>query len=112
MAIRHHPLSLNRSATRSRLWVHDLTRQDGQAHAPHFVRQGSGPAVYDVVKGAAGGTDVISGFRPGTNQVQLFGYLPFEQQVTSSGGSSLISLADGTKIQIVGVTNLGSSIVG
>lgn len=76
------------------------------------VRQGSGPAVYDVVKGAAGGTDAISGFRPSTDQIHLFGYLPSEQRVTSSGGSSLVSLADGTKIQIVGVTNLGGSVVG
>ena len=76
------------------------------------TREGSGPAVYDVVRGAAGGTDVINGFKPGSDKIELFGYQPDEQQVTSAGGSSLISLADGTKIQIVGVTGLGNSIVG
>ena len=73
--------------------------------------EGSGSAVYDLVKGAAGGTDMINGFRPDTDQIQLYGYQPSEVTVTSSGGSSLISLSDGTKIHIVGVTNLGHSII-
>ncbi len=73
--------------------------------------EGSGAAAFDVVKGAAGGADVINGFRPGTDQIQLYGYQPADLKVTSSGGSSLVSLADGTTIQVVGVSNLGSSII-
>ena len=74
------------------------------------VTEGSGAALFDVVKGAAGGTDVINGFKTGADRIQLFGYAPGDVQITSSNGSSLVSLTDGTKIQIVGVTDLGGSI--
>ena len=74
------------------------------------VTEGAGAAVFDVVKGAAGGTDVINGYKTGTDRIALFGYAPGDLQVTSSNGSSLISLTDGTRIQIVGVTDLGGSI--
>ncbi len=75
------------------------------------VSEGTGPAIYDVVKGAAGGNDVLRGFRPGTDQIQLYGYQASDLQVTSSGGSSLVTLTDGTKIDVVGVANLGTSII-
>lgn len=74
--------------------------------------EGSGAAVFDVVKGSAGGTDVLSGFRPGTDTIKLYGYQAADQQVGSSGGSTLISLSDGTKIQLVGVSDPGGSIIG
>ena len=74
------------------------------------VTEGAGAALFDVVKGAAGGTDVLNGFRPGTDQIHLFGYAAADLQIASSNGSTLVSLADGTRIDIVGVTNLGGSI--
>ncbi len=74
------------------------------------VTEGSGAALFDVVKGAAGGTDVINGFKPGSDHIQLFGYAPTDLQVTTSNGSSFVSLTDGTKIEVVGVTDLGGSI--
>ncbi len=74
------------------------------------VTEGSGAALFDVVMGAAGGTDVINGFKTSTDRIQLFGYAPGDVQITSSNGSSLVSLTDGTKIQIVGVTGLGGSV--
>ena len=74
------------------------------------MTEGSGAALFDVVKGAAGGTEVLNGFRPGTDHIQLFGYAAGEPQITSSNGSSLVSLSDGTKIQITGVTDLGGSL--
>ena len=74
------------------------------------VTEGAGAALFDVVKGAAGGTDVINGFKTSTDHIQLFGYAPSDLSVTTSNGSSFVSLTDGTKIQVVGVTDLGGSI--
>ena len=79
---------------------------------PASVTEGSGPSVYDVVKGAAGGTDVLSGFKPGTDRIDLFGYAASDVHITTGGGSTLLSLADGTKITLVGVTDPGGSIIG
>ncbi len=76
------------------------------------ITEGSGTATYDVIKGAAGGTDVLHGFKPGSDRIDLFGYSPSQVGVSTAGGSSVISLADGTKIQLLGVTNPGQSIVG
>ena len=76
------------------------------------VIEGAGPTTLQAVRGAAGGTDVISGFRPGTDTVELFGYLPGQQTVSSANGSTLIALADGTKITLLGVTDPGHSIIG
>ena len=76
------------------------------------IGEGAGPAVFDVVKGAAGGSYVLNGFRPGTDTIDLFKYGVADSTVTSSGGSSLINLSDGTKLQIIGVTNLGGSVIG
>ncbi len=85
-----------------------LQVQLGSGHAD--VTEGTGTALFDVVKGAAGGADILNGFRPGTDKIQLFGYAPTDVTVTSSGGSSLVSLTDGTTIQVAGVANLGGSI--
>ena len=73
--------------------------------------EGSGSAMFDAVKGAGGSSDVIDGFRPGTDRIQLFGYQPGDVKVTSSGGSSMVSLSDGTTIQVAGVSDLGSSLI-
>ena len=75
------------------------------------VSEGAGPAVYDVVKGAAGGADVLNGYRPAADQIRLFGYQASDLQVSVSGGSSVVTLTDGTRIDVVGVTELGTSIV-
>lgn len=75
------------------------------------ITEGSGASLYDVTAGSAGGNDVINGFRPSTDRIDLFGYSPSQVQVSSSGGSSLVSLTDGTRIQITGVTDPGASIV-
>ena len=74
--------------------------------------EGSGPSVYDVIAGSAGGTDVLNGFKPSTDKIDLFGYGSGDQHITTSGGSTVLSLVDGTKITLVGVTDPGGSIVG
>ncbi len=75
------------------------------------VQEKGGTAVYDVVKGAAGGTDMLYGFNVKTDTIDLFGYQPSDIHVASSGGSTLLSLSDGTKITLVGVSNPGHSII-
>ena len=76
------------------------------------ITDGSGPASFDVVKNAAGGSDVVSGFKVGTDKISLFGYAAADLHISTGAGNTLVSLSDGTKIQILGVTNLGNSIVG
>ena len=75
--------------------------------------EGAGPAFYDVINGtSAGGTDVISGFKVNTDTIALYGYSGAGYTLATSGGSTTIDVADGTKIELLGVTNVGHSIVG
>lgn len=76
------------------------------------INEGTGAATYDVIAGSVNGHDILNGFRPGTDQIQLFGYSAAQQSISVSGGSTLIDLSDGTKIQVTGVTDIGSSLVG
>ncbi len=76
------------------------------------ANEGSGAAIFDVVNGSAGGSAVLNGFRPGVDTIDLYGYAASDQHVTSSGGSTVLTLSDGTSIQLVGVSNAGGSIVG
>ena len=75
------------------------------------VQEKGGTTVYDVVKGSAGGTDMLYGFNVKTDTISLFGYQSSDIHVTSGGGSTLLSLSDGTKIELVGVSNPGHSII-
>lgn len=75
------------------------------------VTDGTGPTAFDVVKGAAGGTDMLSGFKVGADTISLFGYAPGDVHVSTGSGNTVVALADGTKIEILGVTNLGGSLV-
>lgn len=75
------------------------------------ITSGSGFDFYEVVHGQAGGTDAISGFKVGTDLVQLTGYGAGEVQndlahAVVGGGSTLLTLSDGTRLDFVGVTNL------
>jgi ELWxxDGT repeat protein len=75
-------------------------------------REGGGPSIYNVVKGSATGLDVITGFRSGTDAVALYGYVPGDVQVVRSGGSTMLNLAGGTKIELLGVADPGRSVIG
>ena len=72
---------------------------------------GSGAASFDVVKGAAGGTEMLIGFKPGIDTIDLFGYGGAIPAISISGGSSLVTLSDGTNLHVIGVTNIADSIV-
>ena len=82
----------------------------GAGHAT--IIEGAGPTTLEAVRGAAGGVDLISGFRPNIDRVALFGYSPSQQTIVTQGGSTIISLADGTKITLLGVTDPGHGIIG
>lgn len=66
----------------------------------------SGASLINFTLGTAGGTDTISGFRVGTDHLRLNGYAKTATPtVTTAGGSTTVSLTDGTKIVLNGITN-------
>jgi hypothetical protein len=71
---------------------------------PTTVFGGSGTDLYDFVQGSGGGADVIAGFKPGTDQVQLFGYSNVQQ--ASVGGNTVITLGDGTSITLLAANSI------
>lgn len=75
---------------------------------------GGGGTFFGFVNGLAGGTDVITNFKLGTDIVGLTGYGSGEVTTALNGatvadGSTTITLTDGTHIAFLGVTNLTSS---
>lgn len=75
------------------------------------INEGAGTCVYDVIKGEAGGTSVIDGFKTTHDEIRLFGYQPSGLTTTLSAGNTLLSLSDGTRIELLGVTNPVHAIV-
>jgi len=79
------------------------------------VHGGAGTDLYDVTRGLSdGGTDQISGFKPGTDQIDLFGYARQDLTQTVSADNTILSFDDGTTITLMGVTSLspGSIVFG
>ncbi len=71
------------------------------------VSAGGGAAnTFEAFAGAGGGTDVITGFRAGTDHLLLHGVTVASQSV--SFGSANLVLSDHTHLQFMGVTNLGA----
>lgn len=75
---------------------------------------GEAGGLYTFLKGQAGGTEVITNFKPGTDHVMLQGY--GQGAVTAalrtaqlSGGSITMALPDGTHVTFQGVTDLSRS---
>lgn len=76
------------------------------------VTQGSGVSLYDVINASpAGGSTVIEGFRPATDRIDLFGYKQADVGISTGGGQTTIQLSDGKQIYLVGVSDLGKSLV-
>lgn len=68
---------------------------------------GYGAAVtYDFVSGHGGGNDTITGFRIGTDQMSFQGVGVASS--TETGGSTLMTLTDGTQVTLVGVAGAGA----
>jgi len=73
---------------------------------PTTVIGGAGADLYDVTAGSAGGANVIDGFKPGTDQLRLFGYDASTVRQSVSGGGLTLTLSDSTRITLVGITQL------
>lgn len=76
------------------------------------IQAGSGTDIFTFTNGEAGGTTVIDNFSAANDHIALNGYGTAAPGITSSGGSTLITLADKTQIQLIGVGNLPSSAIG
>ena len=64
---------------------------------------GSG-VLFDLVAGNGGASDLIKGFRVGTDKLALVGGVAVQSQ-SVSGGSANLQLTDGTRVQLTGVTD-------
>jgi Ca2+-binding RTX toxin-like protein len=69
------------------------------------VTAGAGADQFDFVDGADGGTELIANFQLGTDQLDLFGFGNSSPQIAVSGGNTTLTLADGTTIELLGVTD-------
>ena len=71
-----------------------------------------GTDIYDVIKGTAGGQDLIMGFKPGQDMLNLYGYQTGAAQLSSSAGNAALALPDGTIITFAGISqsHLAASI--
>jgi hypothetical protein len=66
------------------------------------VHGGAGQNFYEFVAGTGGGVDVITGFKPGIDQLQFQGYGHVTVPPIMAGGSSAsMHLSDGTTVVIV-----------
>jgi ELWxxDGT repeat protein len=74
------------------------------------IAVGSGGILLDVVRGAAGGLDVIGGFRPQTDRIDLFGFTAPDLHSHVTDGSVTLSLSDGTRITLLGITDPGHAL--
>jgi hypothetical protein len=66
---------------------------------------GSGAGVlFDFVSGAGGATDIIKGFRAGTDRLELLGGVGVQSQTIAGGAANLV-LTDNTHVTLTGVTS-------
>jgi hypothetical protein len=77
----------------------------GSGHATITEAAWGNAVTYDFAAGHGGGTDIINGFRNGTDQLQFQGGVSVTQQ-TLSGGSALLTLSDGTHVTLTGMSGL------
>ena len=79
------------------------------------VMAGSGAELLNVVSGAAGGTDFVTGFDPSHDMLQLSGYSAAGTAAvaaqTDTGGAAWLTLPDGTVIAFVGLAHLSAANV-
>ena len=80
-------------------------------HGKNTVYEAGGPTTYEVINGSAGGTAVLNGFNTKTDHIALYGYAPSGIHTSTVGGMTTLSLSDGTKIELPGVTNTGNSVI-
>ncbi len=80
-----------------------------------IVTDGGIADVITLAKGQAGGLDQINNFRVGVDDIDLIGYSPSAlgkavgSQVSDGHSGSLLSLSDGTRLDLVGIAHVTSS---
>jgi hypothetical protein len=82
---------------------HGTDTMVGGAGAGIFV-DGSGADVFSFTNGLAGGSDTIANFNVGNDKILLNGYSGYNANLVN--GSEVISLSDGTNIQLTGITSM------
>jgi Ca2+-binding RTX toxin-like protein len=80
----------------------------GAGHAT--VSASTGADLYRVTEGVGGGSDLIVGFRAGTDHIDLRGYSQPPTE-TLAGGTLTLGLSDGTTIALADVTHLASNSI-
>ncbi len=75
------------------------------------VSAGGGTNLFTFLNGHAGGADVVSNFKVGTDQVQLFGYDKNAAQIQAGGANTTVNLSDGTTITFLGVSQLAPNSI-
>lgn len=80
-------------------------------NANETVQAGTGNDMFTFTNGMAGGSMVINNFNTATDTISLNGYAANSANITTAGGSTMITLSDNTKIQLIGVTNLPNSAI-
>ena len=80
------------------------------------VQAGSGATQLVLTNGGAGGTETLSNYTAAVDTVDLVGYAPgaaaaaIATQTSDGHGGSLLHLADGTRIDVVGVAHAGQGL--
>lgn len=100
------------SAGTGRIWSGNGNSSITGGAGNETVQAGSGADTFTFMNGLAGGTMVINNFDTTADSIMLSGYAPNSANISTAGGSTMITLSDNTKIELMGVTNLpGSAIV-
>jgi Ca2+-binding RTX toxin-like protein len=82
---------------------HGTDTMVGGAGDAIFV-DGSGSDVFSFTDGLSGGSDTVANFSVSNDRILLNGYAGYNASVVN--GSEVISLSDGTKLQLTGITSM------
>ena len=75
------------------------------------VKAGTGIDHFVFLRGHVGGAVDISGFKVGTDQIELYGYDQTRVQTNASASNTALSLEDGTQIMLSGAIRLDASSI-
>ena len=85
--------------------IDSIVLQSGDATIWGASGTNAGTDVYDVINGTAGGQNMIFGFKPGQDVVNLYGYSAGAAHIVANSGGTAMTLPDGTAIAFVGISS-------
>ena len=85
--------------------IDSIVLQSGDATIWGASGTNAGTDVYDVISGTAGGQNMIFGFKPGQDVVNLYGYSAGAAHIVANSGGTAMTLPDGTAIAFVGISS-------